>query len=120
MAKRRWPAAEFSFAITQTRDGYLYVGTGGKGLARFDGVHFKTFEMPELDSSTKIVKLFEDSQANLWIGTDKAGVLLVTRDGKFKEIGIGKSDADGTLVSIAEDSTGSVWLSMAKGAALSL
>ncbi|MFN2239797.1 MAG: two-component regulator propeller domain-containing protein, partial [Thermoanaerobaculia bacterium] len=27
----------------QTRDGYLWVGTGG-GLARFDGVRFTTFE----------------------------------------------------------------------------
>jgi ligand-binding sensor domain-containing protein/signal transduction histidine kinase len=103
------------FAITQTRNGYLWVGTGGKRLARFDGVHFKIFEIPELDSSTKVVKLFEDSQANLWIGTDKPGVLLVDRDGKFSQLGIGNSDTDGSLVSIAEDRQGSVWLSMAKG-----
>mgnify|MGYP003494359123 CR=1 FL=1 len=30
-------------AMYQTRDGYLWVGTGA-GLARFDGVRFATFE----------------------------------------------------------------------------
>src|ERR1041385_1566339 len=31
------------FSLLQTRDGYLWVGTG-YGLARFDGIHFKTFD----------------------------------------------------------------------------
>ncbi len=30
------------FSLLQTRDGYVWVGTG-YGLARFDGIHFKTF-----------------------------------------------------------------------------
>src|SRR4051812_49930802 len=61
------------FAITQTRDGYLWLGTAG--LVRFDGLHFKAYDesnTPQL-GSTKIVKLFEDSHTNLWIATDAAG-----------------------------------------------
>src|ERR1051325_1004153 len=66
------------FSLLQTRDGYLWVGTG-YGLARFDGIHFKTFDesdTPGLNSS-KIDVLFEDSRENLWIGTETEGVLIV-------------------------------------------
>ena len=51
-------------AITQTRDGYLWLGTIN-GLARFDGVHFRVYDesnTPEFDGSA-IVKIFEDSRA---------------------------------------------------------
>src|SRR2546421_4482813 len=65
------------FAVTQTRDGYLWLGTGG-GLARFDGLRFKTFDESNtpLLGSAKAVKLFEDSRGNLWIATDTAGLFF--------------------------------------------
>ena len=66
-------------SMAQTRDGYLWLGTLN-GLARFDGVHFTVFDestTPNL-SSIQTVKLFEDSQSNLWIGTESAGAMLVT------------------------------------------
>src|SRR6266853_801844 len=62
-------------SMTQTRDGYLWVGTLN-GLARFDGLRFSAFDesnTPELNASP-IVKLFEDSHGNLWIGTDGGDV----------------------------------------------
>src|SRR5258708_27510458 len=55
-------------AITQTRDGYLWLGTLN-GLVRFDGVRFTVFDesnTPGL-SSGRIVLLFEDSQSNFWL-----------------------------------------------------
>ena len=60
-------------AMTQSRVGYLWLGTL-YGLARFDGIQFKVFDennTPALGTS-RIVFLFEDSQTNLWIGTDNA------------------------------------------------
>jgi ligand-binding sensor domain-containing protein/signal transduction histidine kinase len=102
-------------AVTQTRDGYLWLGTGN-GLARFDGNHFKVYEekdIPGLNGS-KIVKLFEDSQSRLWIGTETSGILLVDKDGKVTNPVPGKS-TEGPLVSVCEDPNGGVWLNLAQG-----
>ena len=57
-------------AIQQTPDGLLWVGTP-KGLARFDGMHFKVFNAqntPVLTDS-RICALLADSEGTLWIGT---------------------------------------------------
>jgi PAS domain S-box-containing protein len=71
-------------AIVQTRDGYIWVGTGG-GLAFFDGVHFTVFDKrntPEIKND-EITALFEDSQGSLWIGTGGGG-LVQLKDKKFR------------------------------------
>jgi signal transduction histidine kinase/ligand-binding sensor domain-containing protein len=97
-------------SMVQTRDGYLWLGTLN-GLARFDGVHFTIFDestTPKL-SSIQIVKLFEDSQRNLWIGTESAGAMLVT-NGQIFNLSLGRGPHNGHLISICEDSTGAVWL----------
>jgi len=94
-------------AMIQTRDGYLWLGTP-KGLARFDGVRFEEFNesnTPGLGRGV-VVKLFEDSQGNLWVGTE-AEVVLVTREGKVAPVEVGRQ---GRLRAVCEDSTGAVWL----------
>lgn len=102
-------------AVTQTRDGYLWLGTLN-GLVRFDGVRFTVFDegnAPELGSS-RIVSLFEDSQGNLWVGTETAGVALI-KDGQIKSLNIGRGSREGRLVSACQDATGAVWLYTADG-----
>jgi ligand-binding sensor domain-containing protein/signal transduction histidine kinase len=103
------------FAVTQTKDGYLWLGTGN-GLARFDGDHFRIYkdkDIPGLNGS-KIVKLFEDSQGRLWIGTDASGVLLVEKDGKVTNP-IPANRNEGPLTGVCEDPAGGVWLNLPKG-----
>lgn len=102
-------------SVIQSRDGYLWLGTLN-GLVRFDGVRFTVFDennTPGLGSS-RIVKLFEDSHRNLWIGTETAGVTLV-RDGKVIGLDIGQGSREGRLASVCEDSDGAVWLYTADG-----
>jgi ligand-binding sensor domain-containing protein/signal transduction histidine kinase len=102
--------------MTQTRDGYLWLGTLG-GLVRFDGIEFTIFDennTPGLESS-RIVYLFEDSQGNLWIGTETAGVFLAKKNQPVVGLEIGRGSAEGRLVAAAQDSSGAVWLYTASG-----
>jgi signal transduction histidine kinase/ligand-binding sensor domain-containing protein len=102
-------------ALRQTRDGYLWLGTL-HGLARFDGVRFSVFkqgDVPGLNSS-RIVKIFEDSHTNLWLGTDTADVFRV-EDGTADYIGVAKGAREGRLMSICEDPAGDVLVFAASG-----
>jgi len=58
-------------SITQTTDGYIWVGTGA-GLFRFDGVRFVSWNSQEgeLPPSTFIAALLAARDGSLWIGTD--------------------------------------------------
>ncbi len=97
-------------AMTRTHDGYLWLGTVN-GLVRFDGSHFAVFDesvTPRLGSSA-IVRLFEDREHNLWIGTDTAGTMLV-KNGRIINLDIGRGTRQGRLVGICQDSVGAVWL----------
>ena len=100
-------------AITQTHDGYLWLGTLN-GLVRFDGNSFTCFNVnntPGLPGN-KIVFLFEDSRSNLWVGTDNTGICRI-RNGVVQKL-----DADGAtgkVTSAIEDQAGVVWLGTADG-----
>jgi ligand-binding sensor domain-containing protein/signal transduction histidine kinase len=97
-------------AVTQTRDGYLWVGTLA-GLARFDGVHFEVFDennTPGIKSS-QIRRLYEDHQTNLWIGTEDGGISVV-KAGKVSNVDIGQGSYAGRLTAVCEDTNGAVLL----------
>ena len=97
-------------AMTQTRDGYLWLGTLD-GLARFDGGRFTIFNIvntPGLNDN-QIVNLFEDSRTNLWLGTKNDGVVLI-KNGRVTSLGIGRGNREGRHTAVCEDLTGAVWL----------
>ena len=92
-------------AITQTNDGYLWVGTEA-GLFRFDGVRFVAWSSQEVEPlpSTLITTLLGARDGSLWIGTDvglihKVNDHLITylKDGEY-------------ISSILEDVNGQVWV----------
>ncbi len=103
-------------SIIQTHDGYLWFGTL-HGLVRFDGVAFSVFDeanTPGLNSS-RIVRLFEDSRTNLWVGTLSAGVFVIDRRGQVTKAETAGNQQAVRPVSICEDSDGVVWLLMIDG-----
>jgi signal transduction histidine kinase/ligand-binding sensor domain-containing protein len=107
-------------AIVQTRDGYLWLGTGG-GLVRFDGVRFTVFDganTPALGDN-RITALAEGPDGSLWIGTAQAGLVLL-KDGVFRAF---RSERDTSyeersrwqIRSIAPSRNGGVWIGTSGG-----
>ena len=74
------------YAITQTTDGYLWIGTE-KGLVRFDGLVFHLYQPADGPSVPvgPIIGLIADSDGDLWIR--QQGVALFRyREGKFASL----------------------------------
>ncbi len=62
------------------------------------------------------MRFFEDSQRNLWIATETAGVALIfAKDGRVRTFDLGRGNQEGYVVSACEDSAGAVWLYTADG-----
>ena len=95
-------------AITQTKDGYLWVGTD-EGLAQFDGYEFTVFnkENGSLPSNS-VNALWAASDGSLWIGT--AGGLTHYRNRKFTTFTKKDGLADTSINSITEDRAGVLWV----------
>ncbi len=102
-------------AITQTRDGYLWVGTY-KGLAKFDGTHFTIFDTnntPELKSST-VTALCTDREGALWIGTDGGGLVRL-QGTNFFHLGKTNGLAGDRIRVIYQGMDGSLWIGTTTG-----
>ncbi len=58
------------FSLLQDHRGYLWMGTRGGGLTRFDGTEFKTFSVKDGLTNNYVSCVKEDAHYNLWIGTN--------------------------------------------------
>jgi len=95
-------------AITQTTDGYLWIGTQN-GLFRFDGVRFTPF-VPAHGAllSSAIFSLLGGSDGSLWIGT---GLNLARlKDGVLTNF----TDVVGRVNAIVQDRDKSIWMSRSR------
>ena len=70
------------FAACPDSRGYIWFGTDGGGLSRFDGYEFKNYGSKDGLASDFILSIFEDQQKRIWVGTER-GVSLY--DGKSFE-----------------------------------
>jgi signal transduction histidine kinase/ligand-binding sensor domain-containing protein len=94
------------FAITQTTDGYLWIGTQN-GLVRFDGVWFVPWvlRLGDRTPSLRIQSLLGARDGSLWIGTESG--LLRWADHKLFQY----PDSPGRIDAIIERLNGEVWFS---------
>lgn len=105
--------------IHQDRLGFLWVATE-EGLNRFDGIEFRQFYNevgePSSLSHDNVTCILEDSDGDLWFGTNTGGLNLFDRKTQsFKRYPINPNDPTalhGSLItSMHQDTEGLIWLS---------
>jgi len=90
------------YAITQTKDGYLWIGTQ-QGLVRFDGLNFQLVD----GMKSPVFDLAPDVDGSLWVRVAPP-TLFQYRDGEFRTV---TKDIDGmehTVTTMCRSSGGSV------------
>ncbi len=95
-------------AITQTRDGYLWLGTD-EGLARFDGLKCRVFGLQEGLKNLQVSALLEDRSGTLWIGTAGGGLGRLVND-KIQTFSIKDGLAGDSISALVQDAKGDVWI----------
>lgn len=58
------------YCLLQDSRGYLWLGTRGGGISRFDGMSFKTYSTKDGLCNNYVWSIKEDEQHNLWIATN--------------------------------------------------
>jgi ligand-binding sensor domain-containing protein/signal transduction histidine kinase len=106
-SERGFPGGSVT-AITQTRDGYLWIGTD-KGLIRFDGLDFRVLQQatPTTFSIGGVQELVVDGEGVLWILLQSTKVLRY-HDGKFE---LGREEAEAGITSVSRQRDGTILLS---------
>ena len=115
------------FDLLQDQQGFIWVATKN-GLNRYDGYSFKVFSTdaydPKSPSSDTILKLFEDPNGRIWIGTQDAGLNVYDkRSGKFVRIANKISDPaslSGNTISLMDELRDGRMLVAADGAGLNI
>lgn len=101
------------YCIMEDGRGYLWAGTEGGGLARFDGVKFEVFNLSNGLPGNNVRALLEDSEGNIWAGTDGQG--LCRYDGKrFVVYDVRSGLSSNNVRSLVQDASGVIWVGYAE------
>src|SRR5215469_6731197 len=98
-------------AISQTPDGYLWIGTD-TGLIRFDGFKFQVAQLspPVPSPNTPVLALATDADGSLLIQVQGAGVLR-RKNGRFEIVTTGLFEAASDVTAMGQDENGHVLMS---------
>jgi ligand-binding sensor domain-containing protein/signal transduction histidine kinase len=103
-------------ALTQTRDGYLWLGTDN-GLVRFDGLRFTAFGAADGINNGPITTLLQDHRGALWIGTTDGGLSRWEND-RFTTFSTRDGLPANSITALVEDNSGHVWIGTEAGLVL--
>jgi len=115
-------ANRYSVCVFIDRKGFVWVGTNGKGLIKYDKVlkSFKEFEHktdnPNSISNNSIKSIFEDNDGVLWIGTNGGGLnKFIEKKEQFIHYTEKCGLPNNVVYGILEDKEKHLWLSTNKG-----
>ncbi len=74
------------YSIFQDKSGFLWIGTEGGGINKFDGYSFINYTIQNGLLSDNVRAIFQDSEATLWVGTDEG--LNYYENKKFKKLNL--------------------------------
>lgn len=100
-----------TFSIAATENDSVWLATNqGLYLKQANTTHFSLFDLSsKLASASRISALLLDSSGNMWVGTPKDGVLVITPDLQVSQPQI-PNFANEWIYSLSEISPGRVWL----------
>ncbi len=107
--------------IIQTSDGYINIGTY-EGLVRFDGVDFSILRKSRKNTFTfaSARTIFEDSDGNLWVGSNDEGVQRISPNEEKKNLTFTTANGlpNNSVRAFAEDHHKNIWVGTADGIAM--
>lgn len=90
------------------KNGYLWFGTNGGGVSKYDGRSFTNYTTAQGLANNIVWSIMEDKNGNLWFGTDGSG--LSKYDGKrFTNYSTVQGLSNNVVRCIMEDSKGNLW-----------
>ena len=114
-------------AIAEDEKGFLWIGTWGNGIVKFDRrnftgthIHYKPTD-PNSLSSNRVLDIIEDKEGNIWIATFGGGINKLIKkssgqdDTEYKFIHYKSSDndenslSDDKVIKLFEDKIGNIW-----------
>lgn len=100
-------------SILQDRQGYLWCGTYGMGVSRFDGNSFMTLTQKDGLSDNVVYTIHEDRDGNLWFGTNRGVNKYDKRN--FKVYTTKDGLAHNVVRAICEEDEGHFWFATEGG-----
>lgn len=99
--------------IFQDSRGYMWFGTQGGGVSRFNGKTFRNFSKPDGLIANDVTFITEDKKGNIWIATSE-GVSMY--DGLvFKNFGAREGLSPGVVYWIYADKANNIWFAIQEG-----
>lgn len=106
--------AELSGAWLQDRDGFLWVGTFGGGLFRYDGTGLKRYSETSGDLiGSNVTALHQDTEGVIWIGTLSGISTYDKRTGEFSTIELFAEDSNKGVAGVwtfHDNGEGTLWI----------
>lgn len=112
--KRNGLADNFLSAITEDKNGNIWIGSWGGGISRLKDDQFLTFNKSNGLDGLKIWKLFIDREGNLLIGTNEHGLYIYKGD---QFVGYDKSNGlyNNQVFAICQTNEGHLWIGTNEG-----